>query len=53
MREQKASGFFVSLKETFPNATTFTEINEYCQGAAIQIATVFRPICLLVSLRVL
>ena len=34
-------GFCVPLKETFPNATTFTVINKYYKGAAIEIPTVF------------
>ena len=37
-------GFYVSLKETFSNETTFTVINKSCKGAVIQIATVFQPI---------
>ena len=41
MCQQTALGFCVSLKKTFSNATTFTVINKYCKGAAIQIATVF------------
>ena len=41
MCEQTLLGFCVSLKETFSNVTTFTVINNYCKGAAIQIATVF------------
>ena len=45
--------FFVSLKETFPNATTFTVINKYCKRAVIQIATVFRRIFFVVCLNVL
>ena len=46
-------GFCVSLKETFSIATTFSVINKYCKGSAIEIATVFRPICFVVYLRVL
>ena len=46
MCEQIALAIFVSLAETFSNATTFTVINKYWKGAAIQIATVFRHICL-------
>ena len=53
MCEQTVSGFCVSLKETFSNATTFKVINKYCKGAVIQIATMFRPIFLVVFLRVL
>ena len=53
MCQQTVLGFWVSLKETFSSATTFTVINKYSKGAAIQIATVFRPICLVVCLRVL
>ena len=48
-----ALGFCLSLKKTFSNETTFTVINKYCKGSAIQSATVFRPICLDVCLRVL
>ena len=33
-----ALGFSESLKETFSNATTFTVINKYFKGPAIQIA---------------
>ena len=40
MCKQKALGFCVSLKETFSDATTFTVINKYSKGAALQIATV-------------
>ena len=53
MCEQIALAIFVSLAETFSNATTFTVINKYWKGAAIQIATVFRHICLVVCLRLL
>ena len=37
---QTALGFYVSLKETFSNETTFTVINKSCKGGAIHIATV-------------
>ena len=50
MCKQKALGFCVSLKETFSDATTFTVINKYCKGAAVQIATVCWPICRVVFL---
>ena len=50
---QAALGFCVWLKETFPNAITFTVINKYCKGVTIQIAAVFWPICLVVCVRVL
>ena len=53
MSQQKTLGCCVSLKVTFSNATTFTVINKYRKGAAIQIGTVFRPICLVLSLWVL
>ena len=53
MGYQIASGFCVSLKDTFSIATTFTLINKYWKGAVIQIATVFRPICHVVSPTVL
>ena len=53
MSEETLLGFCVSLKETFSNATTFTVLNKYYKGSAIQIATVFGPICLVVCLRVL
>ena len=33
----------MSLKATFSNVITFTVINEYCRGSAVQIANVFRP----------
>ena len=46
-------GFCLSLKDTFSIATTFTVINKYSNGAVIEIATVVRPICRVVSLRVL
>ena len=46
-------GFYVPLKETFSNASTFTVLNKYFKGSAIQITTVFGPICLVVYLRVL
>ena len=48
-----ALGFCVPLKETFSNATTFTVLNKYFKGSAIQIPTVFGPISLVVCLRVL
>ena len=50
---QTVLGFCVLVKETFSNATTLTLINKYCKDAAIQIATVFRYICRVVSLKVL
>ena len=50
MCEQTPLAFCVSLRETFSNATTFTVINKYCKGAAIQIATVFRQICCVVCM---
>ena len=53
MSYQTVLGFCVSLKETYSNATTFTVINKYRKGAFIQIATVFRPICRVLCLRVL
>ena len=53
MFEKTPLGFCVSLKETFSNATTFTVINKYRKGAAIQIVTVFRYICLVIFLSVL
>ena len=40
-------------KEPFSNATTCTVINKYNKGAVIQIATLFRPIFLVVCLRIL
>ena len=46
-------GFCVSLKDTFSIATTFTVIIKYWKFAVIQIPTVFRPICRVVSLTVL
>ena len=42
----------ITKRETFSNGTTFTVINIYCKGALIQIPEVFRPICLVVCLRV-
>ena len=51
--EQTTLVFFVSLKGTFPIATTFTVINKYSKGAVIQIATVFRYICHVVCRKVL
>ena len=53
MSEETLLGFCVSLKETFSNATTLAVINKSCDGAEIQIPTVFRYICCLVCLRVL
>ena len=53
MCQQTPLEFSVSLKETFSNASTFTVINKYCKGAVIQVATVSRPICFVVCLRVL
>ena len=53
MGYQIASGFCLSLKDTFSIATTFTVINKYWKFAVIQIPTVFRPICRVVSLTVL
>ena len=53
MCEQTALEFFASLKQTFSNATTLTWINKYCKGSAMQIGTVFRPICRVVCLMVL
>ena len=53
MCEQTPLAFCVSLRETFSNATTFTVINKYCKGAAIQIAPVFSYIYDIVCLRVL
>ena len=41
---EKVLGYFISLKETFPYATTFTVIDEHCKAAVVQIAIVFRPI---------
>ena len=37
---QTALVFYVSLKETFSNESTFTVINKSYKGAAIQLATV-------------
>ena len=48
MCEQTALEFCVSLKETFSNATTFTVIKRYYKSGVLQIATVFRPIFLVV-----
>ena len=53
MFKQTVLAFFVSLKETFSKANTFTVINKYYKGAVIQVATVFRAILLFVFLRVL
>ena len=53
MCEETLLGFRVSRTENFSNATTFSVINKYCNGAAIHIATVFRHIFLVLSLRVL
>ena len=46
-------GFCVSLTETSSNATTSTVINNYCKGAALQIAKFCLPICRVVCLMVL
>ena len=43
----------MSLKEIFSNVITFTVINNYGEGAVIQIPTVFRPISHVVCRRVL
>ena len=53
MWQETVLGFCVLLKETFFNATTFTVNNQYSKGAAIQIVTVFPPICHVLCLRVL
>ena len=53
MCQQTVLGFWVSLKETFSSATTFTVINKSSKGAVIHIATLFRPIFLVLCLRVL
>ena len=53
MCEQTLLGFCVTLKKNFSNTTTFTVINKYFKGAVIQIATVFRPIFGVASVRVL
>ena len=53
MCQQTGLEFPVSLKETSSNANTSTVINKYCQGAVIQIGTVFPSICHVVCLRVL
>ena len=53
MARQTVLGFCVSLKHTFSKGTTFTVINKFCKGAAIQIGTLFRPICCVLCLRVL
>ena len=50
---QTVLGFFVLLKETFFNATTFAGNNEHSKGALIQIVTVFPPICHVVCLKVI
>ena len=34
----------MSLRETLSNAITFTVINEYCKGAALEIESEFRPV---------
>ena len=49
----RTSSIFINhCEETFSTATTFIVINKYCKSSAIQIATVFLPICLVFSLRV-
>ena len=53
MCKQTVLGICLLLKETFSNGITFKVINKYFKGAAIQIATKFRPICHVVCLRVL
>ena len=53
MCEQTVLGIRLLLKETFFNATTLIVNNQYSKGAAIQITTMFRPICHVVCLRVL
>ena len=62
MQKKKSEKFFVlkilekfcvSLKETFSSGNIFTVINKSCKGAVTHIATFFRPICLLLCLRVL
>ena len=50
---QNALEIFLSLKENFSNTTTFTVMDNFGKGSAIQIATVFRPIFIVVCLRVL
>ena len=40
---------FVSLKGSFPNATTFTVINKYSKCGAIQIEQCFDPLAFLLS----
>ena len=53
MSYQTVFRFCISLKETFPNAITFTVINKYDKGAVVQIGTVFRPICPVFSRRII
>ena len=53
MRQQTVLRFCISLKETFANTITITVINKYAKGAAVQIATVFQPICYVVCPMVL
>ena len=50
---KKQPSDFVHQWKTFCDETTFTLINKYCKGPAIQIATVFPPVWLVVCLRVL
>ena len=53
MCEQTILGFSVLLEKSVSNVPTFKAFIKYCEGAAIQIATVFQPISDVVFLRVL
>ena len=53
MRQQTGLRFCISLKETFFKTINFTVINKYGKGAVVMIATLFQPICYVVSRRVL
>ena len=53
MCQQTVLRFCVSLKVNFFNAPTLKVFNKYCKRDAIQIATVFQPICHVVCLKVL
>ena len=43
MCQQTVLRFCISLRENFSDSTTFKVINEYGEGAAVQILTLFGP----------